>query len=116
MADLGELVLRLRVDSSQYTRDLLRARAQAAALKDIRVGLRLDNSQYTRDLLKARTQAQSLKDIRVGLQLDSSQYTRDLLSARAQLKRSKISGLISGLRASGALMLAYRESEPVPVM
>jgi hypothetical protein len=33
-----------------------------------------------------------------------------------RLKRSKISGLISGLRASGALMLAYRESEPVPVM
>lgn len=42
MADLGELVLRLRVDDSQYARDLLRARAQAEALKDIRVGLRAD--------------------------------------------------------------------------
>ena len=99
MADLGELVLRLRVDSSQYTRDLLRARAQAEALKDIRVGLRVDNSQYTRDLLKARAQTQSLKDIRVGLQLDSSQYTRDLLSARAQAEALK--DIRVNLRADG---------------
>ena len=99
MADLGELVLRLRVDDSQYARDLLRAKAQAAALKDIRVGLRVDNSQYTRDLLKARAQTQSLKDIRVGLQLDSSQYTRDLLSARAQAEALK--DIRVNLRADG---------------
>lgn len=98
MADLGDLVLQLKLDDSQYTKSINEAEQRAQGLKDVNVGLNPDRSfqsttQRIRELQRER--------VKLTAQLDTTNAFNRLNDeiAKIERRRLRLDANVTGINA-----------------